>query len=160
MAAPPTWTTVPADDGSSGWEVYQPAPAKPATELPPAPAPAPAGPAAPPAQPGGEPHVTRHVVISAHPRRLPAHRETVVQTEPTAAVLAATATATQPGYDSILLLTALCLAIACLAAGATPTELVRWRRGAIFLAYRRRSVPLAGGAFLLAAAIVLAAHSP
>lgn len=73
-------------------------------------------------------------------------------------MLAASASATQPAYDSILLLTALCMAIACFAAGATPTELVRWRRGAIFLASRRTTVTLAGGAFLLAAAVLLAAR--
>jgi hypothetical protein len=158
VAAPPTWTTVPAEDGSSGWELYRPPPAKPATQL--SPAPAPPVTAAAPAQAVVEHHVTHRVIIFAHPRRQPAHRETVLQTEPTAAVLAAAATATQPAYDSILLLTALCMAIACFAVGATPTELVRWRRGAIFLAYRRTSVTVADGAFLLAAAIVLAAHRP
>jgi hypothetical protein len=159
VAAPPIWTTVPADDGSFGWEVYHPAPAKPATRparTPPPPVTATAA----PAQTVVEHHVTRHVTISAHPRRQPAHPETVVQAEPTAAVLAATATAVQPAYDSILLVTAFCMAIACFAVGATPTELVRWRRGALFLVYRRMSVTIAGGAFLLAAAVLLAAYGP
>src|SRR5436190_3968709 len=122
VGAPPIWTTVPAEDGSSGWEVYNP-----------------------------------EVPATAPPHTAAAHRETVVKAEPTGAVLA-TATATQASYDSILLLTALCVAIACFAVGATPTDLIRWRRGAIFVAYRRKSVTVAGGLFLLAAAILLATH--
>ena len=102
-------------------------------------------------------HPCRRKRLDAPHRRQPAHRETVVKAEPTGAVLA-TATATQASYDSILLLTGLCVAIACFAVGATPTDLIRWRRGAIFVAYRRKSVTVAGGLFLLAAAILLATH--
>src|SRR6266480_5993237 len=67
--------------------------------------PAPTVTAADPAQIIVEHHVTHRAVVPDHPRRQPAHRERVVKTEPTGAVLAATATATQPAYDSILLLT-------------------------------------------------------
>ena len=155
MGAPPIWTTVPAEDGSSGWEVYNPE--VPATAPPHTAAPAPTVTAADPAQTIVEHHVTHRARVPDHHRRQPAHRETVVKAEPTGAVLA-TATATQASYDSILLLTALCVAIACFAVGATPTDLIRWRRGAIFVAYRRKSVTVAGGLFLLAAAILLATH--
>jgi hypothetical protein len=71
-------------------------------------------------------------------------------------VLAATSSAAPPSHASILLLAALCLAIACFAVGARPVEQIRWRRGAIFVAYRRTSVTVVGGAFLVAAAILLA----
>lgn len=71
-------------------------------------------------------------------------------------MLAATSSAAPPPQASILLLAALSLAIACFAVGATPAEQIRWRRGAIFVAYRRTSVTVAGGAFLVAAAILLA----
>jgi hypothetical protein len=49
-----------------------------------------------------------------------------------------------------------CLAIACFAVGATPAEEIRWRTGANFVAYRRTSVTVVGGGFLVAAAILLA----
>jgi hypothetical protein len=154
VTGPPAWTTVPADDGSAGWEVYDPT--TPAPRAQPAPAPAPT--AAPTPVPLVQHRVTRPATVPQHPRRRPAQPETVVTSEPTGAVLAATSSATRPAHASVLLLAALCLAIACFAVGAIPAEQIRWRRGAIFVAYRRTSVTVVGGAFLVGAAILLATH--
>jgi hypothetical protein len=132
--------------------VYDPTPPAPAAQ----PAPAPPPTAAPTPEPAVRHQVARPATVPQHPRSRPARPETVVASEPTGAVVAATSTAAQPSHASILLLAALCLAIACFAVGATPAEQIRWRTGANFVAYRRTSVTVVGGGFLVAAAILLA----
>jgi hypothetical protein len=160
-AEPPAdgWTTVPTTTSSSyGWQV-----ARPHREQRPPPAPVTPAPTSAPAPPPTQPRATP---TPHRPRPKPIHRATpkprlpkrVVQPQRTGAVLGAKVTEHGRTYVSALVLAALGLAIACFAAGATPAEHVRWRRGAVFVAYRRTSVTVAGGLFLLGAAVLLAAR--
>jgi hypothetical protein len=160
-AEPPAdgWTTVPTTTSSSyGWQVARPhrvrkPPPAPVTPAPAsAPAPSPAQPRAAPKAPKPRPKPIRRTTPKARPP------ERAVQPQRTGAVLGAKVTEHGRTYVSALVLAALGLAIACFAAGATPAEHVRWRRGAVFVAYRRTSVTVAGGLFLLGAAVLLAAR--
>ena len=159
-AEPPAdgWTTVPTTTSSSyGWQIARPHRER---RPPPAPVtPAPTSAPTPAPQPRAAPKARK-------PRPKPIHRATpkprlpkrVVQPQRTGAVLGAKVTEHGRTYVSAPVLAALGLAIACFAAGATPAEHVRWRRGAVFVAYRRTSVTVAGGLFLLGAAVLLAAR--
>jgi hypothetical protein len=79
----------------------------------------------------------------------------VVPARPTSAVLSVTTTA-RPADPAPLLVALLCLAVACFAVGAMPADHIAWRRGAFLVASRRTAVTVAGGVFLIAAAVLLA----
>jgi len=89
-------------------------------------------------------------------RRIARPKRTLFRPQRTGAVLAARTTASRTAVEELLVLAGLGLAIACFACGAAPTEQIRWRRGAAFVAYQRTNITTVGVICLLAAAIVLA----
>jgi hypothetical protein len=154
-AAPPGWTTVGVDT-SADWKPYRPSPTPP---------PRPSKPrvavqttvttpvvATPPVVRHSAVAVHHAAVVDRHARHA-APRTSLQSPAPQSGVLAATRSTTQGAYPSLLVVAALCAAIACFVTAAAPRRQVH-SRGAAFIAERRLDVTSAGIVCLLAAALL------